>query len=235
MQPNWAKVVGELIADHELSYRKQIEPLVARIAQLEARPIQKGDAGEPGAAGSPGVPGEAGPPGPPGPKGDAGLQGERGEPGNAGPAGAVGRDGRDGLPGAAGKPGEKGEHGPSGEPGERGERGESGERGERGAPGVDARPWRHRRTYDPAQTYEEGDTVAYDGGSFLALQDKPGPLPGPGWGQLTTKGQRGKPGDRGPPGPEGRGIADVSINEAGNALVVEFTDGVLRSIPLVTR
>ena len=46
MQPNWAKVVGELIADHEVSTRKQIEPLVARIAELEARPIQKGDAGE---------------------------------------------------------------------------------------------------------------------------------------------------------------------------------------------
>ena len=174
----------------------------------------------------PGPAGEIGPEGKRGLAGDRGEKGDRGEPGaqgKAGPAGVAGLDG------AAGKPGERGERGPPGETGE------AGERGERGAPGADARPRRHRRTYDPAQTYEEGDTVAYDGGSFLALQDKPGPLPGPGWGQLTTKGQRGKPGDRGPPGPEGRGIADVSINEAGNALVVEFTDGVRRSLSLVTR
>ena len=35
MQPNWAKVIGEMIADHEVANRKQIEPLVARIAELE--------------------------------------------------------------------------------------------------------------------------------------------------------------------------------------------------------
>lgn len=40
MQPNWAKIVGELIADHEISSRKQIEPLAARIAALEARPSE---------------------------------------------------------------------------------------------------------------------------------------------------------------------------------------------------
>jgi hypothetical protein len=38
-------------------------PLTARIAELEARPIEKGDAGEKGADG---------PPGPPGPQGDSG-------------------------------------------------------------------------------------------------------------------------------------------------------------------
>ena len=46
MQPNWAKIIGELIADHELSTRKQLEPLAARVAALEARPLDKGDAGE---------------------------------------------------------------------------------------------------------------------------------------------------------------------------------------------
>jgi hypothetical protein len=63
-------------------------------------------------------------------------------------------------------------------------------------------------------------------------------LPGDGWAQLTTRGQRGKPGDRGergPVGPEGRGVADVFVNESGEALVVEFSDSMLRSIPLVTR
>ena len=75
MQPNWAKVVGELIAEHELSYRKQIEPLVARIAELEARPTETviGPRGLPGEAGPPGAPGEAGAPGPKGDAGELGL------------------------------------------------------------------------------------------------------------------------------------------------------------------
>jgi hypothetical protein len=80
--------------------------------------------------------------------------------------------------------------------------------------------------------------VAHDGGSWLALHDEPGPLPGAGWAQLTMRGQRGKPGDkgeRGPPGPEGRGISDFAVNEDGDALVIELSDNTLRSIPLVTR
>ena len=143
--------------------------------------------------------------------------------------GPAGKAGVDGLPGPVGKQGPQGQQGPAGEPGER---------GERGAPGADARPWRHRRSYAPAQTYIGGDVVAHDGGSWLALYDEPGPLPGDGWAQLSIKGQRGKPGDkgeRGPAGPEGRGVADVSITEAGDALVIRFTDGVERSIPLVTK
>ena len=97
------------------------------------------------------------------------------------------------------------------------------------------RQWRHRRTYDPKQNYVDGDVVAHDGGSWVALTDDPGALPGDGWAQLTVRGQRGKPGDRGPPGPEGRGIRDVFVNETGETLVVELSDGTQRSIPLVTR
>jgi hypothetical protein len=154
------------------------------------------------------VPGPAGEPGPEGKRGlqgERGEKGERGEPGKGGPVGAAGRDGVDGTPGAT---------------------------------GTNARQWRHRRSHDPAQDYAEGDVVAHDGGSWIALCDEPGPLPGNGWAQLTTKGQRGKPGDkgeRGPPGPEGRGIADVFVDETGETLIVEYTDGVQRSIPLVTR
>jgi hypothetical protein len=69
----------------------------------------------------------------------------------------------------------------------------------------------------------------------VALYDEPGPSPGDGWAQLTMRGQRGKPGERGPAGPEGRGIADVFVSENGDTLVVEYTDGVQRMIPLVTR
>ena len=145
------------------------------------------------------------------------------------------RNGVDGAPGPAGEPGPPGPAGPQGPAGAPGERGE---RGEPGTAGANARQWRHRRYYDQKQAYAEGDVVAHDGGSWLALQDAPGPLPGDGWAQLTTRGQRGKPGDRGErglAGPEGRGVADVFVNESGEALVVEFSDSVQRSIPLVTR
>jgi Collagen triple helix repeat (20 copies) len=142
------------------------------------------------------------------------------------------------LPRIPGPMGETGPEGKRGLQGERGEPGKTGAAGPAGQNGADARQWRHRRTYDPKQAYADGDIVAHDGGSWLALYDEPGPLPGDGWAQLTVRGQRGKPGDkgeRGPAGPEGRGITDVSVNETGEALTVKFSDGVERSIPLVTR
>jgi len=135
-------------------------------------------------------------------------------------------------------PGPVGDPGPQGPQGVAGETGDRGEKGEPGSPGIAAKEWRHRRGHNPSQTYELHDVVTHDGGSWLALYDDPGVLPGPGWAQLTVRGQRGKPGDkgdRGLTGPEGRGIAEVSITEAGDALVFRFTDGVERSIPVVTR
>jgi len=151
----------------------------------------------------PGPAGETGPEGKRGLQGERGEKGERGEPGKPGPAGPAGRDGVDGAP---------------------------------GAPGTNARQWRHRRYYDPKQAYADGDVVAHDGGSWLALQDAPGPLPGEGWAQLTTRGQRGKPGDRGErglPGPEGRGIANMFIDEPSNTLAVDLTDGTQHAFTVV--
>ena len=40
------------------------------------------------------------------------------------------------------------------------------------------------------------DAVALNGGSFLALHDKPGACPGPGWQLLSAPGKRGVAGDR---------------------------------------
>src|SRR5262245_8692065 len=88
------------------------------------------------------------------------------------------QDGAPGAPGAAGPPGAVG---PAGEPGAPGPAGQ---------PGPPAAPWRHRRGYDPAGTdYAMGDVVAHDGGSFLAVQDAPGALPGEGWALLTQRGK----------------------------------------------
>jgi hypothetical protein len=140
------------------------------------------------------------------------------------------RNGLDGAPGPAGPPGEPGPAGPPGA------EGPAGPPGPAGVAGTNARQWRHRRYHDPKQAYAEGDVVAHDGGSWLAVCDEPGPLPGDGWAQLTTRGQRGKPGDRGergPAGPEGRGVVDLTVSEAGTELVVEFSDNVSRAIPFV--
>lgn len=78
------------------------EPLIARIAELEARQPERGEKGEPGEKGEQGKPGpkgESGDSGPPGPSGDAGLPGRDGEPGEQGLPGLDGKDGV-GLAGA---------------------------------------------------------------------------------------------------------------------------------------
>jgi Collagen triple helix repeat (20 copies) len=199
---------------------------------LQGEPGEAGSPGEQGAQGEPGQQGPAGEPGPPGAKGEQGAQGEQGPIGEPGTPGAAGAPGAPGIDGAKGEPGEPGQQGPAGETGP------PGPQGPPGPAGQNARQWCHRRNYDVAQVYDDGDVVAHDGGSWLALHDEPGPLPGAGWAQLTVRGQRGKPGDkgeRGPAGPPGRGIVDVAIAANGEELVFEFSDGVYRSIPLVTR
>jgi hypothetical protein len=93
-QINWAKVLGELLADHEQQtatvMADALAPLAARMAEIEARPIEKGDAGEPG------------------PQGQSGPQGLQGLPG---PQGDLGPEGPPGPPGSPGAPGEKGADG----------------------------------------------------------------------------------------------------------------------------
>lgn len=72
--------------------------LAARLVELEARKIERGDAGEKGPQGERGPAGESGPPGPEGSKGPSGDRGEigpQGAPGNDGHKGEPGRDGRD--------------------------------------------------------------------------------------------------------------------------------------------
>jgi hypothetical protein len=71
--------------------------LEKRIAELEARPTEKG---EPGDRGADGAQGPRGPEGPPGPQAEPGPPGPQGEAGAQGEAGVRGRDGI-GIAGAA--------------------------------------------------------------------------------------------------------------------------------------
>jgi hypothetical protein len=71
------------------------------------------------------------------------------------------------------------------------------------APGRDAKSFRHRGTFKYDVEYASHDIVALNGGSFLALHDKPGLCPGPGWQLLVAPGKRGVAGERGPQGDRG--------------------------------
>jgi hypothetical protein len=90
------------------------------------------------------------------------------------------------------------------------------------APGRDAKSIRHRGTFTEGSDYAAYDAVALNGGSFLALRDKPGPCPGPGWQLLTAPGKRGVAGERGPQGDRGStGAAGLPGKDA--AVIVFWT------------
>jgi Collagen triple helix repeat (20 copies) len=100
-----------------------VAPMVARLAQLELRPIEKGDAGP---AGERGAEGPQGSPGPEGPQGDPGPQGPAGERGAEGVTGLQGPPGPEGPSGARGDPGLQGVQGPPGAKGDNGDTGRDG-------------------------------------------------------------------------------------------------------------
>lgn len=51
--------------------------------------------------------------------------------------------------------------------------------------------------------YRSLDIVAFNGGSFIARKDNPGPCPGDGWQLIASAGKRGPAGERGAPGSSG--------------------------------
>ena len=73
-----------------------------------------------------------------------------------------------------------------------------------------------RGTFDETAEYHRLDVVALNGGSFVALRDKPGPCPGSGWQLLASQGKRGvagEKGERGHPGPRGDpGLSGATIS-----------------------
>lgn len=141
------KFADDVFAAVEGFVRRGLEPVVARLAALEAREPLRGEKGDPGERGidgkdgrdgidgKDGAPGARGEQGPQGEKGEAGPRGEKGDPGERGPDGVAGKDGNPGPAGERGEPGAPGEVGPQGPQGERGPQGEPGPAGPAGEPG----------------------------------------------------------------------------------------------------
>ena len=199
-----------------------------------------------------------GPPGPPGERGEPGaaITGPPGEPGSPGPPGATGapgapgRDGESiaGPPGAEGPPGKlaavsawragvwySGDvvtHGGSTWQALRdtGQPPPAEDWLMLAAAGRDGRSLAFRGTWKAGRDYGYLDVVAHDGGSWVALQDAPGPCPGDGWQLVASRGKagplgpRGADGERGYPGPPGPAPQGFSVDEAG-LLTLTLSDG----------
>ena len=140
-----------------------------------------------------------------------------------GPPGEAGPPGRDGAPGTPGRDGEKGA------PGEPGAPGTPGRDGEKGAPGEPGRGFVHRGYYDARGEYRALDVVAFNGGSFVALKDKPGRLPGAEWGELARRGEPGARGERGEKGERGVSVEESFLVEG--ELVTVYDDGTTKTRP----
>jgi hypothetical protein len=102
------------------------------------------------------------------------------------------------------------------------------------AAGRDGKSIAVRGTFDQNVSYRRLDIVALNGGSFIALQDAPGPCPGSGWQLIASQGKRGaagEKGERGPPGPRGDAgasgatIRDWKIDRARYVATPVMSDG----------
>jgi hypothetical protein len=83
--------------------------------------------------------------------------------------------------------------------------------------GRDGKSFAVRGTFNQTAEYCRLDVVAFNGGSFVALKDKPGPCPGSGWQLIASQGKRGiagEKGERGSSGPKGdAGVSSATICE----------------------
>ena len=185
----------------------------------------KGDTGATGATGSPGAAGATGPAGTTGPAGPQGLkgntgdtgpqgiegpvgsagpQGPRGFTGTTGPAGSTGPAGATGAQGVQGVKGDTGNTGPAGSTGPPGAQGFAGPQGNTGATGPtgptgltgpQGPPIRHKGPYVATTNYVYGDSVSYEGRSYVAMTAVVGvapavPLPSQ-WDLLSDRGLPG--------------------------------------------
>jgi hypothetical protein len=101
-----------------------------------------------------------------------------------------------------------------------------------GRDGADGRSLNIRGTWSDTETYRYLDVVAFNGGSFVARKDDPGPCPGDGWQLHASPGKRGQPGEpgrRGEPGPPGAPLIEAAVDEEG---LVTLTNADRSSISL---
>src|SRR5262245_33629623 len=88
-----------------------------------------------------------------------------------------------------------------------------------------------RGTFNQSADYRRLDVVALNGGSFVALKDKPGPCPGSGWQLIASQGKRGVAGEKGERGAKGdtglKGatICDWKIDRARYLATPVMSDG----------
>lgn len=217
-------------------------PLLARIAELEARAAIPGPPGERGADGRDGLAGLDGAPGELGPAGADGKDGKDAEPltreqvieavlampdaldeavrrhleANPPAAGLDGKDGLDGAPGAPGEPGRDGLDGKDGEPGRDGLDGKDGLDGAPGEPGRDG--------LDGIDGV--GGRDGLDGKDGLDGRDG---LDGVG----GRDGLDGKDGLDGRDGADGVGVAGAFKDHEG-ALILTLTNGETRNLGQIT-
>ena len=134
------------------------------------------------------------------------------------------QDGRDGRDGADGLPGAEGAVGPPGPPGE----------AIQGPPGKDGRSQTFLGPYKTGEPYKFDDVVTVDRGSFVAVENEPGPCPGPSWrllagggkrGERGEKGERGERGMVGERGADGASIVGGVIDHKAMKLLLERSDG----------
>ena len=95
-----------------------------------------------------------------------------------------------------------GVNGLDGRVGPQGPAGPRGADGPKGEPGAAGLVW--QGAYRTGQQYEIGDTVSYEGGSYVCVaQTTQPPVTGNGWQVLVRRGDTGTPGPRGPKGETG--------------------------------
>lgn len=207
--------------------QEPLEPLLERIAALEARPTPER--------------GETGADGPPGRDGlsvktmlvdrDGHLRCVMADGTDHDLGEVVGKDGADGSAGEKGDKGDPGRDGIDGKDGRDGIDGKDGAPGTDGLPGKDAYHGQALGLYDPGMAYRELDVVSLNGSEWRAKRDDPGPLPGDGWMLSAQKGKRGEQGVAGARGPEGKPgkdaaeIIQMTLDSTTMKLIVVFSDG----------
>ena len=103
------------------------------------------------------------------------------------------------------------------------------------------RMMRVRGTFNPDTEYKMLDVVMFNGSSFVALEDRPGPCPGEHWQLLASCGSRGARGTAGARGERGApglsaspatSIKGLHIDPANYMLTILTTDKVFHQLSL---